>query len=67
MAETCRCGFNGEGEHPCHGKAYSCRKPAKQRFYGAHLTALAGVQMKLGVNSTWACDECWSAFTGQPG
>lgn len=59
----CRCGYNGEeGEHPCHGGAYTCRKPAKQRFYGARLVALAGVQMKAEVSDTWACDACWERY-----
>jgi hypothetical protein len=58
----CRCGHEGEGEHPCHGDAYKCRKPSKQRFYNARHVALAGMQMKMEVSSTWACDECWKKF-----
>lgn len=64
MAEPiCRCGWDGQGEHPCHARGYTCGKPARQRFYGAHLVALAGVQMKVGISDTWACDEHWAAFS----
>lgn len=59
---TCRCGHVGDGEHPCHGNAYTCRKPSKQRFYNARPVALAGMQMKLQVTDTWACEECWIKF-----
>lgn len=59
---NCRCSWNGEGEHPCHAKEYTCKKPATQRFYNPHLTSLAGMQMKFGVYDTWACDECWNDF-----
>lgn len=59
---TCRCGYEGSGLHPCHGKAHTCRKPASQRFYALRLVALAGAQMKLGMSETWACDECWQVF-----
>ena len=44
---------------------YTCRKPATQRFYGAHLTCLAGVQPKVGMNDTWACDDCWAIYEAQ--
>lgn len=57
----CRCGFAGEGEHPCHGFAYTCRQPAKPRF-DANLVALAGAQMKAQATKTFACDECWSRY-----
>lgn len=59
---TCRCGHDGNGPHPCHMSVYSCRKPATQRFYNPRPVALAGVQMKLEMDETWACDECWAAF-----
>jgi hypothetical protein len=59
---ACRCGWDGKGEHPCHWGAYTCRKPAKQRFYGAHLACLAGMQPKLGIHETWACDEHWDLW-----
>ena len=59
---TCRCGHSGDGPHPCHNDGYTCRKPATQRFYGAHLTCLAGMQMKYGMHDTWACDDCWAKF-----
>lgn len=61
-AKSCRCGFSGEGSHPCHNNGYTCRKPATQRFYNARPVALAGVQMKLQADETWACDECWEGF-----
>ena len=54
----CRCGYDGTGPHPCHGMGYTCRRPAKLRLYNAKPSALAGVQMKLVVTETWACDEC---------
>lgn len=65
MSDThCRCGHPNDSAdpHPCHGDGYTCRKPAKQRFYGASLVCLAGVQMKVGVHESWACDECWERF-----
>lgn len=62
MESTCRCGFSGNSEHPCHGNRYQCRKPAKERFYNARPAALPGMQMKLSVDRTFACDACWSEF-----
>ena len=66
MPATCRCGWrpteDHPPEHPCHAKAYQCRKPARQRFYNARPVALSGMQMKLQVTDTWACDECWAEF-----
>lgn len=60
MSETCGCGWDGTGDHPCHGSAYSCRKPATSRLYVPTMRAsLAGLQMKLSVGETFACDECW--------
>lgn len=59
---SCRCGHDGTGPHPCHGEGYSCRKPAKQRFYNPQLVSLSGVQMKVQVTDTWACDDCWEKF-----
>lgn len=60
----CRCGFDESesGDHPCHARGYTCRKPAKLRFYGPKTVALAGVQLKFEVSSTWACDECWEKY-----
>lgn len=58
----CRCGHDGQGPHPCHAKAYTCRQPATQRFYNARPAALAGMQMKLVCDDTWACDGCWAEF-----
>jgi len=60
----CRCGHSGSGPHPCHAKGHSCGKHAVQRFYNAQAVALVGVQMKFQMSDTWACDECWKAFTG---
>lgn len=60
----CRCGHTGDGPHPCHGRAYTCRRPAQERFYALHMTALAGAQMKLGASETWARDECWAEYRG---
>jgi len=61
----CRCGHTGEGPHPCHGRAYTCRKPARERFYGARMAALAGVQMKVVCQRTFACEECWEATASE--
>ena len=59
----CRCGHEGNKEHPCHGKGYICGKPSIQRFYNAKPATLAGSSMKFDVMETWACDECWEAFS----
>lgn len=59
----CRCGWDGQGEHPCHGRNYTCRKLALHRFYTPSLRfALAGQAMKFVTQDTWACDECWEDF-----
>jgi hypothetical protein len=58
----CRCGHDGQGPHPCHARGYTCRQPAKQRFYSPKFVALAGAQVKLQVRETWACDPCWQNF-----
>lgn len=58
----CRCGHpkDSPDPHPCHAKGYACGKPAIQRFYNVVPYAhVAGMQMKLEVRDTWACDECW--------
>jgi hypothetical protein len=60
---TCRCGHDGNGQHPCHAMEYTCRKPATQRFYNARPAALTGAHVKLTTTETWACDECWAAMT----
>lgn len=62
---ACRCGYNGEGGHPCHGNNYTCRKPATRRFYSPRMVGLAGMQMKLEASETWACDACWAEFQQQ--
>lgn len=61
---TCRCGHAGQDPHPCHGNAYACKKPATQRFYNARPAHVAGMQMKLQVDDTWACDDCWNLYRG---
>lgn len=58
----CRCGYDGTGPHPCHGQGYTCRRPATQRIYNQRPAHLAGVQLKLSVDITWACDDCWAKF-----
>lgn len=63
---NCRCGWDGKGDHPCHGLAYTCRKPATLRFYmPSWKFSLAGAQLKFSVTETWACDECWVGFSAQ--
>lgn len=61
MASPCRCGHTGEGPHPCHGKAYTCRRPASWRG-DVTPAALSGSSPKVAVRATWACDDCWAAF-----
>jgi hypothetical protein len=65
-SNCCRCGFSGDdgAEHPCHGSAYTCRKPATTRFMPKKLAtySLAGVQPKLTGYTTWACDICWEVY-----
>ena len=62
--DRCRCGHPSKSTdpHPCHANGYTCRRHAKQRFYPAMLASLAGVQMKIAVHESWACDECWAEF-----
>lgn len=59
----CRCGHDikSEEQHPCHGLAYACKKPATSRFV-TYPVCVAGGQPKLGAYETWACDECWEQF-----
>lgn len=59
---SCRCGYAGTGPHPCHGRGYTCPNPGIQRFYNPQPVALAGMQMKVQVTETYACDECWAEF-----
>lgn len=60
--KMCRCGHNGEGDHPCHYGVYTCGKPSTQRFYNAKAVALSGMQMKFQVSDTWACDQHWEEY-----
>lgn len=65
----CRCGHTGDGPHPCHGDEYRCGEPAQRRFYdpwnGQHRASLAGVQPKVSMAETWACDAHWADFRTQ--
>lgn len=61
-AQPCRCGHTGADPHPCHGRLYTCRKEATERFYDIRAVALAGTQTKFGAAMTWACDACWDAY-----
>jgi hypothetical protein len=61
--EKCRCGHEGDGDHPCHAFAYTCRKPATQRFIAQQTPySIAGMQPKVVAHDTWACDDCWATF-----
>lgn len=61
MAEPCRC-KRDQPVHLCHGRRYTCPNPATPRFYNPRVVSLAGVQLKVEVADTWACDACWAAF-----
>lgn len=66
MNDPCRCGWNGKGQHPCHGKRYTCRNPGISRLYYPHSRfSLAGTQLKFSMRETFACEECWKSFQGQ--
>lgn len=57
---SCRCGWNGEGEHLCHRCG---TRPGSLRFLPSTLRfSLAGAQLKFLVRDTWGCDECWADF-----
>lgn len=65
MTDLCHCGHDRTlpGPHPCHGGKYTCRQPAKIRYYEpVKRYSLAGVQLKISVTSTYACDDCWAQF-----
>ena len=60
---SCRCGWDGNGEHPCHGRGYTCGRPAKARYYEpSKMYSLAGAQPKFCAQQTYACEECWESF-----
>lgn len=66
---ACRCGrYAGSGVHLCHGSAggvtkYTCLNAGSVRYYTPTWRfALAGVQPKLSVVETVACNVCWVAF-----
>ena len=65
-ATHCRCGYTGEGPHPCHHGGYTCGKPSRQRFYYPVPVALAGMQLKFAAHETWACDEHWETYRKDP-
>jgi hypothetical protein len=52
-----------DGPHPCHGRNYTCGKPATQRFYNARTVTMEGEHLKFQTTDTWACNECWAEFT----
>lgn len=59
----CRCGYAGEGEHPCHrciNKGGEVR-PGK-RIFVTYPAALAGMQMKLAAYESYACEPCREEF-----
>jgi hypothetical protein len=58
----CRCGHTGDMPHPCHNRGYTCRKPATLRIYSLVPVSLAGMQLKLAANQTYACDDCWTEY-----
>ena len=61
----CRCGFDGIGFHRCHAgrnplyPGDQCEKEAKPRFV-AKLSALAGMQMKVGAQIACYCEDCYN-------
>lgn len=57
---TCRCGWDGTGDHLCH----RCGKePGQRRLYVPTFKfSLAGVQPKLSMAETWGCNGCWTDF-----
>lgn len=57
---ACRCGWSGEGDHPCHRCHVS---PGTRRLYSPRAVALAGVQLKFEVSETNACDPCWGWYS----
>lgn len=58
----CRCGrWDGTGPHPCHGFGYTCENEGTERMVSRPVS-LAGMQMKVEVYITYACDSCWEAY-----
>ena len=58
----CRCNRETERSHLCHGQGYTCPNLGKMRLYQMQPVSLAGMQMKLQVQQTIACDACWAKF-----
>lgn len=58
--ETCRCGWNGTGDHLCHRCG---KRPGARRFYVPSMKfSLAGNQLKFSAKETIGCDPCWAEF-----
>ena len=71
MGQDCRCGHaaGSKDPHPCHWRDFGgrCGQPATQRFYNptpgrVPYAQVAGVQLKLELVDTWACDAHWAVF-----
>ena len=64
MSNTaCRCGFNGEGEHPCHrclNKGGEIR--SGKRVFISYPASLAGMQVKTAAYTTFACEPCLAEY-----
>ena len=58
---TCRCGWNGAGDHLCH----RCGKvPGTRRLHAQDTPySIAGAQPKIVLVETWGCDLCWAEYT----
>lgn len=69
-ASPCRCGYDGEGVHPCHawrapGPVPRCTQPGITRL-SATVNSLAGIQMKVGVRTDTLCEGHWRELEGGP-
>lgn len=62
MSDACRCGWDGQGEHPCHHGGYACGRPSKPRLVLLGWSRLPGMQLKASAYETFACDEHWAEF-----
>lgn len=60
--KKCRCGWDGQGDHPCHAGKYTCGKPGTERVIAGGWAVLAGNHPKLDAYVTYACDEHWKIF-----
>lgn len=61
MSDSCRCGWDGTGDHLCH----RCHEaPGALKFYVPTMAfSLAGSQPKFSARDTIACDPCWEEFS----